>query len=549
MSATKALSSSRLKSLTVGGVAISSPSPAPAHQLPPVVHAIGGSIGSALAILAFYPLERIRVELQSTVGESDSGNSGGTGVCAESNTNITSAKIKEATIEPTSCSSETNNDEDRNGNQSEGKINEHLVKYSHLEESNEEPSSTLDSPAGSYEIVSSCLTSADVVSIGTSSFDDIASDDEETFSAGLVGQVQELVPTKTVSLTMNATSHSSGSHLDVERNNKFDKVTSDDKVSKRRGSNELYTRQPRSSHETILQCLLRLNLEKTLYKGASHMATTVVISNAIFFYALQATRRSLASLQHQRYQRRKNHINYNPLRFLPKSKMGKSLMSSSLAGAINVLLTNPLWVASLRIMESKVSKKDKKLQHKQNLWNVIDGIARNEGVSHLWNGTCTSLLLVSNPIIQHFIYEQLRLWLLESRGKQKGVRGSKYHSLKALSLSPVEAFLFGALAKTAATVATYPLQLAQVLLRLQSKKLESSHAVQGSSTNDGRKEISYEGTLDCLYQQFSAGGIMALFHGMNAKLLQTVLTSAFTFLTYEQTLLHVGRVYNALHSK
>lgn len=52
--------------------------------------------------------------------------------------------------------------------------------------------------------------------------------------------------------------------------------------------------------------------------------------------------------------------------------------------------------------------------------------------------------------------------------------------------------------------------------------------------------------LDCLYQQVLRGGIHALFQGMNAKLLQTVLTAAFTFLTYEQTLVQVAKVYEAL---
>eukprot|EP00984_Skeletonema_dohrnii_P014318 scaffold5998_cov122-Skeletonema_dohrnii-CCMP3373.AAC.1 len=51
------------------------PSASSAMPLPPIVHAIvhvnftstkqGGSIGSALAILSFYPLERIRFEIQS----------------------------------------------------------------------------------------------------------------------------------------------------------------------------------------------------------------------------------------------------------------------------------------------------------------------------------------------------------------------------------------------------------------------------------------------------------------------------------------------------
>ena len=36
-----------------------------AQSSAPIVHAIGGSIGSALALLLFYPIERARIEIQS----------------------------------------------------------------------------------------------------------------------------------------------------------------------------------------------------------------------------------------------------------------------------------------------------------------------------------------------------------------------------------------------------------------------------------------------------------------------------------------------------
>jgi len=178
---------------------------------------------------------------------------------------------------------------------------------------------------------------------------------------------------------------------------------------------------------------------------------------------------------------------------------------------------------------------------KPTLWNVMQRIIQSEGISSLWNGTSTSLLLVSNPIIQHFMYEQLRTIILDRR-QQRHARQRK--EWKALSLSPLEAFLLGAVAKGIATVATYPLQLAQVLLRLQKKKLQSDQ--QGSNSKDIHDSSIYNGTLDCLGKQFSSRGISGLFQGMNAKLLQTVLTSAFTFLTYEQTLSQVGRLYEML---
>jgi adenine nucleotide transporter 17 len=104
------------------------------------------------------------------------------------------------------------------------------------------------------------------------------------------------------------------------------------------------------------------------------------------------------------------------------------------------------------------------------------------------------------------------------------------------TLSPMEAFLCGALSKALATGLTYPLQLAQTLLRLQKKNK--------SELNDDN-EFCYTSTLDCLCKQYSMGGIPALFYGMNTKMLQTCLTAAFQFVTYESILTPFGRLYAA----
>jgi hypothetical protein len=100
--------------------------------------------------------------------------------------------------------------------------------------------------------------------------------------------------------------------------------------------------------------------------------------------------------------------------------------------------------------------------------------------------------------------------------------------------------------------------LAQVLLRLQSndndtdnigkysKNEENEQAPPNTNKNNNSNTKAYKGMIDCLHQQFSQDGIRGLFQGMNAKLLSTVLTAAFTFLSYEQTLLLVGKVHQVL---
>lgn len=230
-------------------------------------------------------------------------------------------------------------------------------------------------------------------------------------------------------------------------------------------------------HQTgLVPTLSRLYERKELYRGAGSVVMTLATSSFLFFYAHQLLQGLI--VKH----------NYQKTALL-------SLLGSSLAGMINVLITNPMWVANLRIIKGSQTS----------LWQELRNIVKTEGWKSLWNGTGTSLLLVSNPVLQFFVYEQMKA----SRLKKTGT----------VTLSPIEAFCVGALAKGIATIATYPLQLAQVLLRLQ-------------------KGV---GTWDCLKHQFDQGGVKGLYTGMNAKLLQTVLTAAFTFLTYEQ-ILRVVRV-------
>ena len=285
------------------------------------------------------------------------------------------------------------------------------------------------------------------------------------------------------------------------------------------------------------------------------MAMTLTISNFIFFYALQVTRKSLTSLHHKHDSSSRRHR---------MSKSLSSLLASTLAGVVNVLLTNPMWVASLRIMESKsiqqlqrkncnVNSSNKNNDNEQaNLWNVMRQIATEEGPIQLWNGTFTSLLLVSNPIIQHFLYGQMRVWLLSLHRRRLKARDMSIKSPPPSSLTAAEAFVLGAISKMVATVATYPLQLAQVLLRLQSKDDDNTDTDVGKTFSNNKvdepnKHLKvYNGMIDCLQQQFTQGGIRGLFQGMNAKLLSTVLTAAFTFLSYEQTLLLVGKLHKVI---
>lgn len=265
----------------------------------------------------------------------------------------------------------------------------------------------------------------------------------------------------------------------------------------------------RADQTTLTECLHRLWRRQELYRGFSPIVRTLTISNFLFFYFHTFMKQLVASGRRTR---------------------ASLLLASCLAGVVNVLLTNPLWVASLRIVTNETAEKSSRL------WNEMRKIAREEGTGALWQGTWSSILLVSNPVIQFFTYEQLKTSILQRR-RQRG-------PLEDTTLLPLEALVAGAASKTLATLLTYPLQLAQSVLRLQ-KSQSCSETATGTSRPKDRKK-SYKTTWECLLRLYADGGVANLFTGMRAKLLQTALTAAFTFLTYEQILHAVHRAHKSL---
>ncbi|XP_028041793.1 peroxisomal membrane protein PMP34-like [Bombyx mandarina] len=166
----------------------------------------------------------------------------------------------------------------------------------------------------------------------------------------------------------------------------------------------------------------------------------------------------------------------------------RDLLFGLIAGSINVILTSPLWVVNTRM---KLEKNNYK-----NLFEGLLELARTEGAKGLWSGTVPSLLLVSNPAIQFMVYESL---------KRKFMSQGSFHTYTS--------FLIGATAKAVATTLTYPLQVIQSRLRA------------GTNLKTMVKDIKSK--------PFS------IFRGLEAKLLQTVMTAALMFIVYEKLVILV----------
>ncbi|XP_068435111.1 peroxisomal membrane protein PMP34 [Clinocottus analis] len=229
----------------------------------------------------------------------------------------------------------------------------------------------------------------------------------------------------------------------------------------------------------------------SLYRGWFPVICSLCCSNFVYFYCFHSLKASLLKGK--------------------QSAPNTDLIIGIAAGVVNVLLTTPLWVVNtrLKLQGSKFRNADIQPTNYSGILDAFAQIIRGEGTGALWSGTFPSLLLVLNPAIQFMIYEGLK------RHLRRGV---------PRELSSVEVFIIGAVAKAVATVVTYPLQTVQSILRFG----------QFSESTNEPKLLSSMRAIKCLMvNRFRKYGVLGLFKGLEAKLLQTVLTAALMFLLYE----------------
>lgn len=394
----------------------------------PLTHAISGSIGSALALLLFYPLERARIELQVTASS------------------LKSSSTK--TLQPKSSNNKS-------------------LKQ---------------------EISTSSVDSDSVISIETPK-----------------------------DIKINSTSSSLSTSLS--------------------------------------SCLYNLWQRNELYRGVYPIVMTLAISNFIFFYINEFMIQLLQSTTFNTNHNNDYQMNISTVvsslskfrqffsQFRSIKESYKVLIASCLAGILNVIITNPLWVVNMRFVTGEA------ISTNGSIIKELIYLSRTEGISKLWTGTYASLLLVSNPIIQFFVYNQLKVQMIAMKSNMSSNNNKRNGN--GTTLNAMDAFFVGAIAKAIATIVTYPLQLTQSLLRLDHKEQQQKNKEVGEDDNNKRIVIvkEYNGTWDCLIKIFHRNGFHGLFQGMNAKILQTVLTAAFTFLTYEQILhcIHTAYISTTMH--
>ncbi|XP_071797877.1 peroxisomal membrane protein PMP34-like [Asterias amurensis] len=227
----------------------------------------------------------------------------------------------------------------------------------------------------------------------------------------------------------------------------------------------------------------------SLYRGWFPVISSLCCSNFVYFYAFNGLKTAL-------------------LDQMSNTQAVKELCIGIVAGVINVLVTTPMWVVNMRMKLQGANfrtqqKQESKHPRYSGIADALCRISQDEGLAALWSGTSSSLLLVINPAIHFMCYEALK-------------RSCK----KYMDLSSAHFFLIGALSKTIATLATYPLQLVQTKLRYGKEESESKERLKT--------------VWSVLRFIIRIQGFKGLYKGLEAKLLQTVLTAALMFTIYEK---------------
>ncbi|EDV27353.1 uncharacterized protein TRIADDRAFT_21077 [Trichoplax adhaerens] len=276
---------------------------------------------------------------------------------------------------------------------------------------------------------------------------------------------------------------------------------------------DMQTKLVKPTHQ-ILAKIIREEGLSALYTGFGPVLTSLYCSNFVYFYAFNGLRM------------------LDVVKQLPLTQSVSDLVVGMVAGTINVFATTPLWVANTRLRLQGVTVRDynnkviKKTQY-TGIFDCFRRIIKEEGILSLWSGLAPSLVLCCNPAIQFMSYEALKRYI--TRGKNN------------MQIPSWLVFLMGAISKAIATVLTYPLQVSQARLRHNtSEKANKKHQPNMTVTHR---------ILLCLIYLARHEGFSGLFKGLEAKLLQTVLTTALMFTMYEKIMSFVLFVTKASRKK
>ncbi|CAH0486488.1 unnamed protein product [Peronospora farinosa] len=245
-----------------------------------------------------------------------------------------------------------------------------------------------------------------------------------------------------------------------------------------------------------------------LFAGLSSKVMHTVSSNFVYFYWYSFLKTAM-----------EKHSN-TPI------TTGMSLLMASTAGALNMSMTLPLEMVNTRAQIEPSYEEVSDANDKE----------KKKRAPRTHHGFIPSLVLVSNPSINYTIFDKLKLQLQHSKMAAGNAK-------RVSSLTALEAFTLAAIAKAIATIITYPVIRAKVLMQAQKKPI-SEQQKSSSGHHHAKMGNSMVQVLRRIGELEGPGGY---FKGCSAQLFNTVLKSALLVMTKEEITKHTMRVLFLLH--
>ncbi|KAK9467212.1 mitochondrial carrier domain-containing protein [Lipomyces arxii] len=235
-----------------------------------------------------------------------------------------------------------------------------------------------------------------------------------------------------------------------------------------------------------------------LYSGLDSALFGITVTNFVYYYFYEGTRGV--------FEKRKR-LSASSIAATATATMStlESMIAGAIAGSATVVLTNPIWVVNTR-QTVRASP-----QGGASILGTIKDILTSDGLKGFFAGIFPALVLVINPILQYTIFERLKA-VIEKRRQ----------------LKPFDFFILGALCKLVATSVTYP------YITVKSRMQVQRRSAANTDSSSDEKPVVYKSTISALREISSSEGIASLYSGMDSKLVQSVLTSAFLFYFKEQ---------------
>ena len=176
---------------------------------------------------------------------------------------------------------------------------------------------------------------------------------------------------------------------------------------------------------------------------------------------------------------------------------------------------------------------------------VMQGVLK-EGISKFWSGISLAYILAINPAIQTTTFdfvENLLVSIKKGKGTATGIapKANRYrHALQPVDTDKL--IVASSIAKTVATIATYPLTLlkSRLYVSIQSTKEPFKTDKQGISTAVVSSPVKGEMTVTSanpdasrtmiteFFEVLRRDGFFGLYRGMPSKIIQNVLMSVLT---------------------